>query len=311
MTRHLERIRQCPDKNNLVLTHDVKQVVLLNKIYHKPHEKEKEKDKSMGQIIQNYNMLSKMIVDMDFHDKLSYMDQYHNKSIMDIEMNMENYFEGRIKRLEDHTFKTGYFLQEQDFIKIINNITKIDRSNLDRLSIFYQKTIKRIKLFDGSEWESYIEDDGVNELISLIKSYFLDTYEMYLIKNLHKESGTPLNRFQLSECIEIYYRFIAVFSLRPIICDYTDREALGHIICENRDNYLAEKYLNKYNEIKEGLKVYESNKLKRKIISVIKENTIHNTNELDHVLFEILKVNSKFRDQLIDSKQINQIKSSE
>lgn len=303
MGRHLDRVRLCPDKNNMILDDEIKKIILKNHVYHQPSETV-EKERSVSQIVQNYNLLNKMITDMDFQEKLGYMDQYHNKRIMDIDRNLENHFEGKIKRLEDKSFNTGYFLEEPDFIKIINNLTKIDRNNLDKLSVFYQKTIKRINLFDGSAWESYIEDDGVKELVSLIKSYFFDTYELYLIKNLHRETGTPLNRFQLNTCIEIYYSFIAVFGLRPIVSDYSDREILDHALDENNPNHLAKFYLEKFTNIKDNIKVSDSNKLKRKIINVIRENTVHNVNELDHVLFEILKVNDRFRDQIIESKHI-------
>jgi hypothetical protein len=299
MRKHLTRSKPCANENNLDLTEEIRQVVLQDHQYHPPVKREPH----VTNII-NYNTLNKFVLNMSFDEKMTHVMDYQQKKLLDFEDNLENHFEHRIARLEGNKYRSGYFLSEDDLFQIINDVTKINKEHLEQFNIFYHKAVKRFQLYRGTTWESYIEDIGAKELVSLIKSYYLNTYELYLIRHLHGEEARPLNRSRLKEHLDIYYRFIAVFELPPAVCDEDDQEILGHRLKENIDNYLGETYMKLYSEQKKLLKTSEANRVKRKIINIIKENTIHNISELNQVVFEILKVNESLRQQVIDAKHI-------
>jgi hypothetical protein len=233
---------------------------------------------------------------MSFSDKINHVLDYTQKKLSCFEDGLENHF---VHRLENNKYPNGYFLDEGDFYKIIDSVTKIDREHVEDLNIFYKKAVKRFELYSGTSWESFIEEEGANELVRLIKSYFLDTYEQYLIRHLHQDSDQKINRYNLEEHLKIYYRFIAVFGLRPSIADVSDKERLGHDLVENKEHHLAETYMDLFGEEKKGLKGRDINVAKRKVINIIKENTIHNVTELNQLIAEMLKDDDLFREQLI------------
>lgn len=293
--RHLhDNKKTCPNNNDLELTDEIREIVLRDRKYHPP--------KKVTKIV-NYNTLNKIVIGMDFTEKMEYFLEYGNKKLLDFEDDLEDHFEYRNNRLVKNIHQGGYFLTESDFVKLIDDVTKIDRENVEKFNIFYQKTVKRFQLYRGTSWESYIEEDGARELVSLIKSYYLDNYESYIIRHLHGDNYKTSNRIKLTEHLIIYYRFISAFDLRPFISDQEDQEILGHRLIENNTHHLAETYMKLYVEEKNSFKISEKNRIKRKIINTIKENTMHNISELNHVLSQMLQVDDKFREQLINNIQ--------
>jgi hypothetical protein len=146
-----------------------------------------------------------------------------------------------------------------------------------------------------------LEEAGAKELISLFKSYFLNNYEEYLIKHLHGDNVRSLNKVQLKQHLDIYYNFIAVFDLVPFICDMEDQQILGHNLIEHNKNYLAETYMQLYIELKNQLKVSEVNRIKKRIVAIIRENTIQNTSQLNQTLCDLLQLDEKFRKELVET----------
>jgi hypothetical protein len=246
---------------------------------------------------------------MEISDKMNYLLEYQNKRLLDVEDKLEQHFETRINRLENDKYQGGYFLSEDGIFDLINNFTKVDREHLERFNVFYYKAVKRFKLFRGTSWEEFLEDTGAKELVTLIKSYFLNNYEQYLIKHLHGEDVRCLNRVELKQHLEIYYRFIATFELVPYICDLEDQDVLGHRLLEDNSNFLAKTYIQVYSDEKKKIKPLEKARTKRKIIDIISGNTIGNVSELNQILCDLLKVNQEFKQQIIDSFGARQINS--
>jgi hypothetical protein len=274
------------------LTDEIREIVLKDRKYHPP--------KRITKIVNNYNTLNKIVLGMDISEKMDHYLQYSQQKMLDFEDKLENHFEYRVERLEQNKYRGGCFLTENDFVKLVDDVTKISQENLEKFNVFYKKTVKRFQLYRGTSWESYIEEDGARELVSLIKSYYLDTYEAYLIRHLHCDDIETLDRGKLKEHLAIYYRFISAFELRPFIVDQEDRDILGHRLVENTSHYLAETYLKQYIDEKDALKRNEKVRIQKKVINVIKENTVHGIGQLNQVLFQILKVDDKFREQLIN-----------
>ena len=296
MRRHFTRIRPCSDENNLILTDEIKQAVLDNHKYHPPKPNPTQ---NVLKIVNNSNVLNKFVANMCTIDKVNYVLDHQQKRLTCFEDSLENRFENKTNRLLKDKYPGGYFLFEGDFYKLIDSVTKINGDRIEEINFYYKKAVKRFELYSGTTWETFIEEEGANELVRLIKSYFLDTYEQYLIRHLHADSAQNLDRYKLDQHLKIYYRFIAIFELRPSIADLSDQEILGHSLVENNPNYLKEKYMNIFGEKQSELKRSEINATKKKVISIIKENTVHNINELNQVLMELLKENEVFRNHLL------------
>ena len=298
---HFKRQKVCANKNGIELTDDIREIVLRD---HQYHYKKKDKTITINQTISQYNILSNFINQMDMIDKINHLLFYQNKQIMDIEENLDVHFEKRIKKLEDDQFKIPYQLSQDDLIELINDVTKINRERIEQLNVLFDKKINRFKFYRTNEWESYIEDGGVKELISLIKSYFLDTYEVYLIRKLHRDSEQPVNRSSIQHHLKIYYQFLAIFDLPVFIFGLSDVEILGHKLKEDNDRYLEEYYTRMYSQEKTNIKESDKNRIKKKIINIVKENTVHNLSELNAAVLEFLRIDDNFRDQLLKNQSL-------
>jgi hypothetical protein len=295
MKRHFGRKRPCPNKNNVELTGDIINTVLANRVYYPP------KKDPISQIVNNHNMINNFLYKIDDITKINSVLEYENKKLLPFEEQIEQQFELRTRRLANNLYKTPYNLTEDGIIELINAITIIDPDQIDRLNLLFDKKLNRLKIYKEEEWKTLMVEMGIRDLVSLFKSYFLDTYELYLIKNLHSEGSVFPNRYPFQEHIDIYYRFIATFDLTPAISNTSDHDLLGHRLVDGNDYYLEETYTKKYGDIKSNLKNSEKAGLKKKILNVVKENSIHNLNELNKQISEILKINGSFRHQLLES----------
>jgi hypothetical protein len=303
MRRHLlKRAKSCPDRNGLTLTEEIAETVLANHEYHRP--------KQPTQVINNnnnniFNMVTNIVNSMEFDEKMRRVLDYRQEKTLDFEDGLEKKFAYRVEKLENDKFSSGYFLTLDDLFKIINDVTLLKDDGLEEFNVLYDKVIKRFRFYRCLEWESFLEDIGSKELISLIKSYYLDTYEKYLIRNLHVDRDTGLNRIKIKEHLEIYYRFISIFDLTPSITDCVDEEILGHRLVENNDTYLAETYVKLFQEEKNRVKSSDKLSVKRKIVNIVKENTTQNLQKLNKAIMEILRVDDIFRDTLLKSRQLS------
>lgn len=297
--RHFNRIKVCPDHNDIILTDDIKEHVYQHHIYHKPTKP------TTSTVINNFNLLSNLVNQLDLYEKLEYLLEYQDKKMVDFEDCLEQRFEHRVNRLESDKFNGGYLLD--DLFGIINDATKIDKSKIENFNIIFDKVIKRFRVYRGKSWSTYLEENGAKEIISLIKSYYLDTYEIYLIRNIHTEKTIDINRIKLKDHLMTYYQFISVFDLIPSIQDQSDMDVLGHRIIEESQYYLGETYVKMYFDLKNKMKSYEKNKIQKRVINIIKENTLLNLMTLNQVILELLKVDESFRTELIKSRQLSNI----
>jgi hypothetical protein len=306
MRRHLYEIKtECRNVSGVELTDDIREHVLRHQTY-VPPIKNKTTYQIFNQTVNNYNTLNNFIAQMDFQEKIDRLLEYQQKNLIGLEDSIEKRFEYRVNRLEDDKFQAGYFLTQNNLIELIDDVTRIDKDNLHKFNVFYNKAIKRFKMYQGKDWESFIEEVGAKELVSLIKSYFLDSYELYLIKHLHGNNVKQFNRFKLEEHLGIYYHFIGVFDLAPSICDQNDSDLLGHRLTEESDHFLADKYMDLFFSEKKKLKSSEEVAITRKIVNIIKNNTSQNLSELNNVLMDLLKIDQEFRDVILESKQIKE-----
>jgi hypothetical protein len=301
--RHLYGNKKaCPATLNLIdLTDEIRAFVLENRQYSLPK-------KEIGQIqniVNNFNILNNFVNQMDSSDKLTHLLDHQNKKMLGFDDKLENYFENRIKRLEDTSFKAPYTLTQSDLIELVDKLTRVDKNRLEELNVLFDKKIKRFLIYQDSEWANYFEETGITELVNLIKSYYLDNYELYLIRSIHMDGSRVTNRVALNEHLTIYYRFLAIFDLTISVVGTTDEEILGHRLVENSEYYLEDKYLKLYNDQKKLVKQTEKNRIKRQISNIVKENSVHNIAQLNSVLMDLLQINDDFRNKLSKNTHSN------
>jgi hypothetical protein len=298
MNRHFYKTKKlCPNPNNLVLTDEIKKEVLESHVYHIPKKREKAPDtkKSDTHNINNYNLIVNYVNGLGYFEKMNYMLEYEKRSLMCFEEQLEQKFDKRVKRLEENQSTFPYFLDQEGLFRIIDDATKTNPKEIEQFAIYLDKTIHRLKIHLGSEWESYMEEEGIRKLLDLIKSYFLDTYEEYLVKNYYSESSPLKQRYEIKNHLEIYYKFLSIFGLLPIVTGKEDSEIIGHRLKDNGQFLIEEECLKLYKEQKTDVKVSEKNAIKRKILNIVRDNTVQSIQNLNNLILDILKIDSEFK----------------
>jgi hypothetical protein len=281
--------------NNIDLTEDIKQHIILNRRYIVP----KREENVLNKTVNNYNTLNNFVVQMDAQSKINKLLNYNNAKQIDFEEGIEKRFQNRIKRLEDRKYKAAFTMDLSSLFNVINMATKVESDNLENFNVFFDRKLGRLGIYRDGEWESFIEEIGLRELVSIIKSYYLDTYELYLIRNLHHEDSL-MNRVVLLQHLEIYYQFIGTFELSPAILGTEDCDLLGHQLMEGNEHYLEETYMTLYKDQIKGTKKAEKSCIKKQLSKIVKDNTTHNIDQLNKVILEILKIDGQFRETLLN-----------
>lgn len=305
MKRHLLSSKKpCAQKTGVVLTSEIIDEVLLNYKWLGNSNIILDSDApNVYQTNNNYNTITAMVSNMESLDKIKMITNYYGTRQLDFEDRLEYDFQAKIDKLDNDEYTGGYCISCDGFLELVDCVTKMDTNETNRFNVLFDKTINRINILSCGKWDSYLEEIGIKEIIRLLKSYFLDNYEIYLIKHLNG-NDIHKNRFILREHLDIYYNFIAAFDLDASVCSQTDVMIMGRNIKENNDYHLAEYYGKIYRDIKGKIKTTEKNNTKRRISAIIKENTTHNLNKVNKIMLDLIKTDPEFLNQLIENRKL-------
>ena len=225
------------------------------------------------------------------------MKKLHNLLIInEFNQSVEDKYNSTAKKLEQNKFKYGYELKSDDFINIINEISNIyDKKNIEDFNILYDSKINKFKLYEDGVWANFIIEYGMQKIIITIQDALLDTYEFYLIRNI-TSSKFCQKRQELIELLEEYYKFIGCFDVNPAIKNKSD----GYIL-EDRDDdntNLSEKYWKMYTDIRDKITKSEVNAMNKKIINIIKFNTVENITQLNKQIVELFQMDDNFKNAI-------------
>lgn len=306
MDKHLNRLlKVCSAlSNDIELTEEIKDIILSRCRYQIPITPAVpteiiDKEKGRNVIFNNYGVLNNHVVQMETTEKLNSTLLYNGQTQQDYESTLETCFEQNIKRLEDRSFRSAYVMDKINLLDCFNKATMAG-GDVAKFSFFHDKKTDKIKMYRCGKWETYIPEIGLLVLIGLMKSYFFNDYEMYLIRNLH-DPASKVNRFILREHLEIYYQFLGFFNEKPAIGNQCDNDVLGFQIKENRDDWLNETYSKVYQEIVEKIKTTEKNSIRTRLLRIIVSNTNQNIIELNNTLMDILKIDPDYRQKMVDN----------
>jgi hypothetical protein len=297
MKDHLyKRKKQCPgSENDVVLTEEIKEKILENRIYKIPKE---EKTPTLIQNIQYNNTMNNYIKNLDTIEKLTKLMDYRDTELIMIEDSMERNFSVRVDKLKADSFKFGYDIDENRLFDIIDEISRIRRGDLQHMNIIYDDKLKELNLYKSGCWETLILERGVKEVIEILKDIFFDYYEKYLLRRIYVSEPNFVNKQKYKEDLERHYKFLGCFELHPFIKDKDDMDILG----ENDGDYgkysIEEKWMQKYKEIVDNTKRYEINKIKKNIGDILKNNTKRNLKDLNQNIIDLLNIDEEFKSTL-------------
>jgi hypothetical protein len=290
-------------ENDIILTDEIKNKILDNRIYHIPKE---VKPSTLIQNIQYNNTMNNYIKNMNTLDKLNKYMEYNNTEITSLEDNVQNHFYRRITNLKTDAFKFGYDMGNNRLFDIFEEITKI--RNLQDMNIIYDDKLKELSLFKSGSWETMLIERGIKEILEMLKEYFLDHYELFLFRRIYFIEKNEIEKQKYKIHLEEYYKFIGTFDLRPIIEDKDDSEILGEEHGEKGVFKLEEKWIKNYNTLIDNMKRYEINKIKKDIDLIVKNNSNKNLTELNKEIIELLTTDEEFK-EILDDRVFNSVET--
>ena len=299
MRRHLYTLKEiCPGvKNDIELTPEIKEKILANRVYKIPNVKE-PKAPTIIQNIQNNNTINNYIKNMDPLDKIEKFMNYKDIELLCLEEDIENNFSARIDKMEHDKFKYGYNIDENRLFDIIDEISKIRSGDFKQMNIIYDEKLKELNLYKSGSWENFIIDRGIKEVVEMLKDYFLDYYEKYLLRKIHLLEKNEHEKAKYREDMERHYKFLGSFDLTPYVNDKDNMDILGEDDGDYGKYDIEEKWMSKYNAIVYDLKKGEINKIKKNITDILKNNTKRNMKELNQNMIDLLNIDKEFKSTL-------------
>jgi hypothetical protein len=234
---------------------------------------------------------------LDPIEKLQKYMEYSKIELIDFEQSIEERYNEQTKRLEANNYKYGVQLSMNDLYEIIDKISNIcsDKS-MDNFNIIYDKCANKLKIYDQGVWQDSLLVSGLMKVITTIQAYYLDAYEVFLIKNIKNGSITHHQKTVYKERLEDYYKFIGCFDVPPLVKDKPDDEILG--LESTRKSFdLNEEFYPLYIKIRDTSTKSDINNIKRCVVDIIKRNSSKNINELNAKVSALFHIDEDFQKQ--------------
>lgn len=310
MYRHFfERKTTCPrTKADIELTNDIKSYVLANRIWNASSTSPPTTNTTINTIntINNFQCINNFVSNMNPMDKLQKYVDYNDLMTVNFGDYIEDTYKNEIRKLEKDKYRYGYKLERKHFMEIIDKLSGGETRDVDNINVIYDDSLMKLKIYNNDSWESHLIESGLQELITIIKANFLDTYETYLIKKIYDSNTTALEKTKNRESLFEYYKFISIFYVEPYVKGKTNEELLTNNIgdCESHDidsNSIQDELMPKYHEILNSTMKSETSKIKKDIIEIVKRNSKNNIKELNKKIVTLFNMDENFKQIILKS----------
>jgi soluble cytochrome b562 len=297
----LHTIKPCPGcKNDIELTEDIKERILLNRIYHIPVQ---QTPLTFNQIINNNNTVINYIANMDTVSKITKYIEHTGVPLIDFEQSVEDKFDKKARKLESNGYRHGFSLKEIDFLEIIDEISNV-HAKIEEFNIMYDPKANKMKIFEAGVWEASLVSSGIKKMIQMIQLYYLNVYECYLIRHIRSSDVVAFKKQQYTELLHVYYKFLGVFDVEPFVSDKHDNAILYNEYDDRRDDdtgeyTIQEEFLPIYNKVVGSTTKSESNSLRKSVLDIIKRNTSKNVEDMNKRLLDLFNMDPAFKESII------------
>jgi hypothetical protein len=187
------------------LTDDIKKQIM-EKTYHNTPVPAAPTSTSI--VVNNITNIVAFLSNMDPFDKYTKFINYKKLEQKGLEELVDETFSRTAARLEKREIDLG--LSRNDFLEMVDKISVC--KNIEDFNIAFDQESSKIKVYHDGVWEEYLVESGLNYILHVIKDYYIDPYEKYLLTNI--EICKSLFKKQcyqehLREC----YKFLCCFDI--------------------------------------------------------------------------------------------------
>lgn len=310
MRKHLLSLKKpCPSSRlTIELTDDIKQHILDNRVYHLPEPPTNPNINIINNINTN-NTIANFVNKLEIKDKLGKYLDFKQLELQDLGTTLEEKYGSKVRRMERNGFKYGFVLQAQDLMGVIDEMSSIKRDDatFEDLNLMFNPKYQKLMIYDNGDWDEHLIDNGISRIIVLVKEYFLDTYEIFLIRRI-REALTAL------EHLTDYYKFIACFRVQPYIKGQPDNKILYNsddprfeaksAFHDISAHSIVDHFYPKYQEISDGLSRGEISEMKRKVLEIIKRNSSRNIDEFNKRIVDLIRMDDGFKSTIFTNENM-------
>lgn len=316
MRKHFTKLKKdCPAiKNDLALTDEIKDHILKNRVYHIPSPIIQQQN-IINQTINNYNTIHNYIASIPAIEKITKYIDYKQINLLDFEQTIEDNFSTKAKRLlESNCQKYSFSLDINDILQLIDKVSKITSDDdFEYMNIIYDNKHDRFNIYEEGDWKEWLKSIGLNKIIHYFKEYYLDSYEIYLIRR-NKNQDIPIyNRSQSMQSLIEYYKFIGVFDIEPYIKGKSNNKVLynpdqeqfniSYEPVEIEQFTLEDEFYPIYSKTRDNITKSEMNDIKKTILDVIKRNSNKTIEHLNKKVIELFNMDEQFQSIIINKLQ--------
>lgn len=189
---------------------------------------------------------------------------------------------------------SDFSMNKHGFLKIVDDVSVCKK--LEDFNIVYDNEANKIKVFKNGEWEEYLLMAGIIYIMDVIKDYFIDDYEKYLIKKIETTPNyfkKQCYREHLQEC----YKFMCCFDIKPSYHDKSNSEIMD--TTHGKDVYdIAERCVKEYRFVEKNLTKSQINKVNKDVLNIIKNNSKKTLKDINRKVMELIKVDSGFQQKI-------------
>jgi len=221
-------------------------------------------------------------------------------------------------------------LAQSDFMVIVDNLTKAIRGSqrnefLEELNVIYDSKRKRIKVYSG-KWEEYLVVHGITHLLNTIIDYYLEAYEIYLMRKITKSRNVK-EVSSFTQCLHDYYQFIGCFDIDPYCKGKYDnkimfnKDAPEYDIApvsgpedtdteadeDSESGYtIATRFTAMYIDIYGSITNTQRKSKQAEMLEVIKSNSKNNIMELDKDILDLVNIDTAFKERIFERGMIEE-----
>ena len=297
MRKHLYQLKKpCPSsRNEITMTEDVKTRILENRVY-----KPLDQDKQIKTSIITYNTVNNFISNMSITNKIEKLMTHQGTSLQEFEDSVEDMYRSRCTIMDNKCLSSPIIkLRHEHFLEFVDEVSNVSK-RLDHFNIMFDHKANKIFLYERGAWQESMTLQGMRQVIECIKSYYLDSYECYLIRNIKLPGTNALRRQECLDLIKDYYNFLVAFDILPYVYDKSDEEILDSSSSCSSDE-IEKEFYDRYQIINEKITKGEILKIQREVLDIIRRNTSRNIEELNLKLIDLFRMDPSFKSSILES----------
>lgn len=295
MHSHLyKKLKPCAATQEVIeLTDDIKEHILANKIFKIP--KAQTQQQVIYQQINNIQQINNYInTKMDNFDKIAYCLERVPQQLAEYLPMLEGKYEGQRDSFENIGREFNGAIDTIDMKGLLTVLDKCTSTKeIHEMNLMYDKVTDKLCIYEG-EWESFVFDQGIRELLEKMQEAYLDCYEEYLLKQYSQSSTKGRDKQRIKEALQIYFEFLECFDVQPRL-----KSSEEDWIQELDEGVLG----NMRRKVRDELKASKLKEVRKMVYNIVKRNCIANVVELNKQLMEYIKMDTTFRDKILSKIQ--------